>query len=121
MMRVRTYLIAACLLAAVRGMGQVPEMPTADQVAAVVQAGIATARTEGRFARFIGDARPSGTLTCDITVDHRGTTETVFVVSDELADPAHATRVKDLLMELRYELRMPKGKRQKVRTTVTFP
>lgn len=117
----RTYLVVAALIFCGGVVGQAPEMPSSDQVAATVQAGIAHARSEGRFARFIAEANPSGSLTCDITVDHRGTTETVFVVSDALADPAHATRLKDLLMELRYELRMPKGKRRKVRTTVTFP
>lgn len=121
MMPMRTYLIVAGLLAAVSGMGQAPVIPTAEQVAATVEAGIAAARAEGRFARFVETSKPSGALTCDITVDHRGTTETVFVVNDALADPGHATHVKDLLMELRYALRMPKGKRQKVRTTVTFP
>lgn len=121
MKAMRTYLIAAALIITGRVAGQVPDMPSSEQVVTIVQAGIAHARTEGRFARFIADARPTGSLTCDITVDHRGTTETVFVVSDALADVTHATRVKDLLMELRYELRMPKGKRRKVRTTVTFP
>ena len=121
MRNMRPYLFTAALILGGRVLGQAPEMPSSEQVAVTVEAGIAHARTEGRFARFIAEANPSGSLTCDITVDHRGTTKTVFVVSDALADPAHATRLKDLLMELRYELRMPKGKRRKVRTTVTFP
>jgi hypothetical protein len=100
---------------------QKAEPNTQADVAALVHDALAADKANGKLAELVVALGLRGSFTCDITVDEKGRTDTVFQVDSDLASTEHNTRVKDFLKAKRYEFKLPKGKRYKLRETISFP
>lgn len=112
--------IVALALTAITASAQKPELNTQADVAVLVHEALAADQAQGKLAELAAALGLRGSFTCDITVDDKGRTDTVFQVESDFADTAHNTRLKDHLKAMKYDFKLPKGKRYKLRETLRF-
>ncbi len=72
----------------------------------------------GELARGIG---AHGTMTVELTIDHKGRVESLFVQESTIPGIPQRNQVKDHVKNLRFDLALPKGKRYQFTETITLP
>jgi len=72
----------------------------------------------GELAREIG---AHGTMTVELTIDHKGRVESLFVQDSTIPGIPERNQVKDHVKNLRFDLALPKGKRYQFTETITLP
>lgn len=115
-------MIALGLVSAVPAMGQRrPELNTQAAVDEHVSNALAAEKAQGKLAELALKLGLRGSFTFDLTVSDKGTTETVFPVESTIGSIPERNHLKDYLMALRFDFKVPKGKRFKTRQTLVFP
>ena len=110
------------LALALPAMGQRrPELNTQAAVDEHVSNALAAEKAQGKLAELALKLGLRGSFTFDLTVSDKGTTETVFQVDSTIESIPDRNHLKDYLMSLKFDFKVPKGKRFKTRQTLVFP
>lgn len=114
-------MIALGLVLAVPAKGQHrPELNTQAAVDEHVSNVLAAEKAQGKLAELALKLGLRGSFTFDLTVSDKGTTETVFPVESTIESIPDRNKLKDYLMSLHFDFKVPKGKRFKTRQTLDF-
>ncbi|MFT3884281.1 MAG: hypothetical protein QM724_02270 [Flavobacteriales bacterium] len=116
-----TILIMAAALSALPLLAQRPELNTQADVEERVKSALEADKAQGKLAELALELGLRGSFTFDLTVGDRGEAETVFPVESTIEDIPARNRLKDHLKSLRFDFKLPKGKRFKTRQTLQFP
>ncbi|MBS1569905.1 MAG: hypothetical protein JST45_10745 [Bacteroidetes bacterium] len=82
---------------------------------------LAAEKVRGKLAELASEPGLRGSFIFDITVGDKGTVVTVFPVEWGTDDIPLRNRLKSCLMGIRFDFKVPKGKRFKTRQTLVFP
>lgn len=98
-----------------------PEVRAQEEVDERVALALTTDRTEGKLGELANEFNLHGSFTFDLTVNDKGRTETVFAVGGSIENVADRNRLKQHLMALHFDFKLPKGTRTKTHQSLDFP
>lgn len=98
-----------------------PELNTQASVDEHVGNTLAMERARGKLAELASEPGLRGSYTFDLTVGDKGQVVTVFPVESTIESIPLKNRLKSCLMGLRFDFKVPKGKRFTTRQALNFP
>lgn len=113
---------ALALVLAAPAMGQRrAELNTQASVDERVGSTLTLEKARGKLAQLAAVPDLRGDYTFDLTVGDKGQVLTVFPVGSTIESIPSRNRLKSCLMGLRFDFKVPKGKRFTTRQTLVFP
>ncbi len=119
----RTFIILIILTLGISSYSQKKELiEDKDQIheRAKAELELAQAPPEGSLYLFVKEHQIKGEYTYDITIREKGDVATVFSVGNNNGTIEAQNKLKDFLMTVRFNFKMPKGKYYKFRHTFKF-
>jgi outer membrane biosynthesis protein TonB len=114
-----TLVVALCLSAG-EAHAQKPLLNSQAEVEAFVHAAIGNDLTSGKLHKQAAEMSAHGAFSVVITVDHKGEVETVLVLESTIQEIPVRNFLKDYVKNMRFDLKLPKGKRFTLTETLTF-
>jgi hypothetical protein len=119
----KTLLILLFVLAGISSYAQKKELiENKDSIVARAAAELDQAMQgpEGRIYLFAQEHGIKGSYTMDISIQEKGKVSSIFAVDHENGTIDFQNRLKDFIMEYKFNFKMPKGKYYKFRYTFNF-
>jgi hypothetical protein len=116
-----TLALCAVLCASIRpAHAQKPLLNSQAEVEAFVHAAVANDQEVGKLHELGVKMAAHGSFSVVMTVDHKGEVETVLVLESTIQEIPVRNFLKDYVKNMRFEFKLPKGKRFTLTETITF-
>jgi hypothetical protein len=113
-------LLLALCMSARSAHAQKPLLNSQAEVEAFVHAAMGNDLAAGKLHEHAVEMSAHGAFSVVITVDHKGEVETVLVLESTIQEIPVRNFLKDYVKNMRFDFKLPKGKRFTLTETLTF-